>query len=82
MTWWSGGQPGIGLTGIKKDGSFVTFSITGPLSIEKVEEFQDAAIVLWNMTGSTSTESGISIKENGGSSKEYTVRPYASGAYS
>ena len=82
MTWWSGGQPGIGLTGIKKDGSFVTFSITGPLSIEKVEEFQDAAIVLWNMTGSTSTEIGIRIKESGGSSKEYMVRPYASGAYS
>ena len=82
MSYWSGKYSETGLTGIKKDGSFVTFSITGPLSIEKVEEFQDAAIVLWNMTGSTSTESGISIKESGGSSKEYMVRPYASGAYS
>ena len=82
MTYWSGGQASVGLTGIKKDGTFVTFSVTGPLSIEKVEEFQDAAIVLWSMTGSSSTESGISIKPAGGTAREYMVKPYAQGSYS
>lgn len=82
MTYWSGGQPTVGLTGIKKDGTFVDFSITGPVSIEKVEEFQDAAIVLWNMTGNTDTESVISIKPAGGSATEYRVKPYTKGSYS
>ena len=82
MTFWSGKGAEIGLTGIKKDGTFVSFSVTGPLSIEKVEEFQDAAIVLWSMTGSSSTESGISIKPAGGTAREYMVKPYAQGSYS
>ena len=82
MSFWSGKYSETGLTGIKKDGTFVTFSVTGPLSIEKVEEFQDAAIVLWSMTGSSSTESGISIKPAGGTAREYMVKPYAQGSYS
>ena len=82
MSFWSGKYSDTGLTGIKKDGTFVSFSVTGPLSIEKVEEFQDAAIVLWNMIGSSTTESGISIKPAGGSAKEYLVKPYAQGSYS
>lgn len=81
MTFWSGAQAENGIMGIKKDGNRVTFSITGPISIEKVEEFQDAAIVLWNMTGSSSTESCIIIKPEGGSAKEYRVKPYTKGSY-
>ena len=82
MTWWSGGQPEVGLTGIRKDGTFVSFTITGPVSIEKVEEFQDAAIVLWSMTGPATAESCISIKQAGGNTSEYRVKPYAPGFYS
>ena len=82
MSWWSGGQPEVGITGIKKEGTFVTFSITGPLTIEKVEEFQDAAIVLWNMTGPSNAESCISIKPAGGNATVYRVKPYAPGSYS
>ncbi len=82
MTWWSGGQPETGLTGISKDGTFVSFTITGPVSIEKVEEFQDAAIVLWSMTGSATAESCISIKQAGGNATEYRVKPYSPGFYS
>lgn len=82
MTYWSGGQPTVGITGINKDGTFVDFSITGPVSIEKVEEFQDAAIVLWDMTGSADAESVISIKPSGGSAVEYRVKPYTRGSYS
>lgn len=82
MTWWSGGQPQIGLTNIKKEGNFVSFSITGPVTIEKVEEFQDAAIVLWSMTGASDAESCISIKQAGGDATVYRVGPYAPGSYS
>lgn len=80
---WSGAEPEIGLSDIRKDGTFIRFSVTGPLSIEKVEEFQDAAIVLWTMTGSSSAGSAISIAPaSGGSAKEYTVKPYTAGSYS
>lgn len=82
MTFWSGKLPEMGLTGIRKDGSFVKFSVTGPLSLEKVEEFQDAAIVLWTMNGSKDSESCISITPSGGSAREYRVKPYSPGSYS
>ena len=82
MSFWSGGQADVGITGIKKDGTFVTFSITGPVTIEKVEEFQDAAIVLWSMTGSSNAESCISIRQAGGNTTVYRVKPYAAGSYS
>ena len=82
MTWWSGGKPEIGITDIRKDGTFVSFNISGPVTIDKVEEFQDAAIVLWSMTGEEDAESCISIRQSGGNAKEYRVRPYAPGSYS
>jgi M6 family metalloprotease-like protein len=82
MTYWSGGLAEIGLNNIKKEGTFVSFSIVGPVTIEKIEEFQDAAIVLWSMTGPADAESGISIKEAGGNATEYRVKPYAPGSYS
>ena len=81
--YWSGKEPEIGLNGIKKDGNFISFSVAGPLSIEKVEEFQDAAIVLWTMNGQSQKGSGISIKaESGGQAREFTVTPYSPGCYS
>ena len=55
--------------------------MTGSLSIEKVEEFQDAAIVLWTMLDQSESGSSISI-EGGSLRKEYTVKPYAPGSYS
>ena len=82
MSWWSGGQAVTGLNGIRKEGNFVSFTITGPVTIEKVEEFQDAAIVLWSMNGDTNAESCISIKQAGGNATEYRVKPYATGSYS
>jgi hypothetical protein len=83
LKFWSGKEPEIGLNGIRKDGNFISFNVTGPLSIEKVEEFQDAAIVLWTMNESFETGSCISITpEAGGQTKEFTRKPYAPGSYS
>ena len=71
------------MNGIRKAGNFINFSVTGPLSIEKVEEFQDAAIVLWTMNESSETGSCISITPaNGGQTREFTRKPYAPGSYS
>ena len=80
---WSGKESEVGLNGIRKAGNFINFSVTGPLSIEKVEEFQDAAIVLWTMNESSETGSCISITPaNGGQTREFTRKPYAPGSYS
>ncbi len=78
---WSGKEAEIGLNGISREGSFIKFTVTGSLSIEKVEEFQDAAIVLWTMLDQSESGSSISI-EGGSLRKEYTVKPYAPGSYS
>ena len=78
---WSGKEAEVGLNGIRRDGSFIKFTVTGSLSIEKVEEFQDAAIVLWTMLDQSESGSGISI-EGGSLRKEFTVKPYAPGSYS
>lgn len=78
---WSGKEAEIGLSGISREGNFIKFSVTGSLSIEKVEEFQDAAIVLWTMLDQSESGSSISI-EGGSLRKEFTVKPYAPGSYS
>lgn len=82
FSFWSGKGAETGLSGISRDGSFVRFTVTGSLSIEKVEEFQDAAIVLWTMLDSSDSGSCIAIAPEGGSSKEVTVKPYSPGSYS
>lgn len=78
---WSGKEAEIGLNGISREGNFIKFTVTGSLSIEKVEEFQDAAIVLWTMLDQSESGSSISI-EGGSLLKEFTVKPYAPGSYS
>lgn len=78
---WSGGSPEISIIGIKKSGSNITFTAAGPLSLEKVEEFQDAAIVLWTSTN-PSAETRISIQSPSGSTVSHIVKPYSEGRYS
>jgi len=78
---WSGKEAEIGLNGISREGNFIKFTVTGSLSIEKVEEFQDASIVLWTMLDQSESGSSISI-EGGSLRKEFTVKPYAPGSYS
>lgn len=80
--YWNGGQPSISLIGMRKDGDQVTFTVAGPLAFEKIEAFQDAATVRWNVaSGSDGTASYISISD-GTTSNEYTVKPYQTGQYS
>lgn len=78
---WSGEISTISVTDIRKDGNGVTFSAVGPLAIEKVEEFQDAAIVLWTATGGVE-ECLISITGPDGKAREYSAGPYADGCFS
>lgn len=81
FTFWSGGTPDLSLIDIKKSGNGVTFTATGPLSIEKVEEFQDAAIVLWtSLNGSEDCE--ISLTDPSGKTRYYSASPYSAGKYS
>lgn len=77
---WSGKYPDISIIGIRKEADGVSFTAAGPLSLEKVEEFQDAAIVLWTSTGN-SEKSSISIQDPAGSTHTHVVAPYAGGRY-
>ncbi len=82
FVFWSGKGPEIGLSGICRDGSFIRFTVTGTLSIEKVEEFQDAAIVQWTSLEPTDNGSSISIATEGGvPMKEISVKAYSPGSY-
>lgn len=80
--YWNGEIPAISLTGMRKSGNDVTFTVAGPLAFEKIEAFQDAAIIQWHLaSGNGSTESFITISD-GSSSNEYKVSPYQTGQYS
>lgn len=80
--YWSGGTPEVSIIDIRKSGNGVTFTAAGPLSLEKVEEFQDAAIVLWTSIGDSEGKSTISIKDPTGSTRSYVVSPYSDGRFS
>ena len=79
--YWSGKTPEISIINIAKSSSGVTFTATGPLSLDKIEEFQDAAIVLWTATESADACS-ISITGPSGRTTKYSVKPYVTGSYS
>ena len=50
----SGVFPSISIRDIKKDRNGVSFSVTGPVTIDRTDVFQDACIVNWNcQTGGT-----------------------------
>lgn len=78
---WNGNTPDISISGITKSDGSIKFSAVGPLSIEKIEEFQDGAIVQWSST-SVSNEGCISVSDPSGKSTEYTVRAYSPGKFS
>lgn len=76
----SGKVPDIAITNIRKSGVGVSFTITGPLSINDPEVFQDAAIISWE-TNAVSEDAActISLGDSQGSTR---VLPYAPGKYS
>ena len=80
-TYWSGAVPDISLRDIRKSSGGVTFTATGPMSIDKVEEFQDGAIVLWTSMKS-SGDCMLSLTSPDGKVQNYTVSPYSTGRYS
>ncbi len=81
FTFWSGGTPDISIIDIRKTSDGVTFTAAGPLSIEKVEEFQDGSIILWtSMSGPE--ECILSLTAPDGKVQKYTVSPYTTGKYS
>ncbi len=79
--YWNGKKPTTSLIGIRRVNDYVTFTLAGPLAIDKMEAFQDAAIVQWHMaSGSIGTTGYISISD-GSKTTEYQVTPYQVGQY-
>ena len=78
--YWNGKGPEHIISGIKKSGTSITFSVTSSLSIESVEAFQDAAIILWTMKG---VEKGrISLTDPEGRTRTEEAVPYGTNMYS
>lgn len=81
FSYWDGSGPDFGIANIKKVDGNITFMVTGPLSINNIEVFQDAAIVQWSMSaGGKNANSYISISGPTGN-KTYEVKPYDNGLY-
>lgn len=78
--YWNGKGPEHLITGIKKSGTAVTFSVTSSLSIESTEAFQDAAIILWTMQGLG--KGRISLTGPDGRTRTEEVEPYGTNMYS
>lgn len=79
---WSGKSPEFSILNIKRVDNSVSFSVAGPISINSIEAFQDAAIIQWNMAGSSEAFSYISISGPSGKWEEVSVKPYQDGLYS
>lgn len=77
---WSGGTPEVSVIDIHRTDGGMAFLGAGPLAYERVEEFQDAAIVLWAAT--EGTRSCISITDPSGRKTEHVLDPYEPGRYS
>lgn len=78
--YWNGKGPEHIISGIKKSGTSVSFSVTSSLSIESVEAFQDAAIILW--TGQGIGKGRISLTDPAGHTRTEEVPPYGTNMYS
>ena len=80
---WSGRSSELSILNIRNTGNGVSFTVAGPISIGKVETFQDAAIVQWSMAGGNAeTLSYISLSSPEGQDIEISVKPYSTGLYS
>lgn len=80
---WSGRSSELSILNIRNTGDGVSFTVAGPISIGKVEPFQDAAIVQWSMAGGgAETLSYISLTGSDGQVIEGDVEPYSTGLYS
>lgn len=79
---WSGKKSNISLIDIRKSNGSVSFSIAGPLSIEKVEAFQDQVIVQWIMSSSDNDALGwITLIDSKGNRTQSSAAQYAPGQY-
>ena len=78
--YWNGNGPEHIISGIKKAGTSISFSITSTLSIESIEAFQDAAIILWTMQGMD--KGRISLTDPDGRTRTEEVKPYGTNMYS
>lgn len=77
----SGAYPSIAIRNISRNGDSVSFVITGPVTIDMTETFQDACIVQWSSEDITGEECIISWRGKGGSG-EARVASYMPGKYS
>ena len=78
--YWSGKKSPLSINSMNRDGDFIDFYVS---CFQKIEAFQDGAIVIWGMNGDPDLGCKIKItSESGGYSKEYNVKPYFENLYS
>lgn len=88
FTFWYGYEPQISITGIKRNGNSVTFTVSGlsgeapPVPKElKAETFMDAAIISFESDSPFNGNALITWGKAGGDSETIEVEPYETGKY-
>ena len=89
FVFWSGTESPLSLTGIRREGNAVRFTVVGG-TVERAPEvvygrqdvYQDAAIIQWSASDPEyAKDSYISYSLDGGEAVEHAVAPYAPGQY-
>lgn len=71
------------ISDIKRSGTDVKISVKGPVSIDNVDVFQDAAVVSWHMDTEGSPDTPTFLSWNDGKNwKSVSVMPYTGNSYS
>ena len=89
FVFWSGKESSMALTGIRKSGNNVIFTVVGDVVdkapdaiLDTQDVFQDAAIIRWSASDPSYAGNGyISFASGSSEEKEYVVPPYEDGKY-
>ena len=84
FSFWSGEKSPYSILNIKKEGSAVTFLVSGPITPDDIDVFQDAAIITWHTDVESLGERPCSIRLSTlqGVVFQKSVDPYQAGCYS
>lgn len=81
--YWSGGSPEMNLTKITKSNGTVTFTVCGPLVVDKKDVYQDAVILNWHTDLDEYADTPAYVSwSSGGQTHQVKVEPYESGLFS
>lgn len=84
FSFWSGESSPYSLSEIRRTGSSVAFTVTGPISIDSQDVFQDAAILNWHtdVPSCKSLPCKVIVTDASGDAGSLSVPPYEKGLYS